>query len=162
MINYIIIQNGALKSKKHFCQTWCLIVFLNIQFSKNWRKFTWKPFFLLSKTEDTIERSYFNQELSFFESSMQVFNFSTKNAEPCKIMGTWNLMDILFQKLSCCCTTMINFMFIAEKLVADKNYRSIVYTDPKRPGPIWLKNFADTFQSSGTFWPNERSNCICF
>ena len=42
-------------------------------------------------------------------------------------------------------------MFIAEKLVAEKNDRSIVYTDPKRPGPIWLKNFADTFQSSGTF-----------
>ena len=69
--------------------------------------------FLFLKSENRIEKSCFYQELWLFENSIHIFNFVTKNTDASKILGTWQLFGIFFQKLLWCTTTVPNLLFAA-------------------------------------------------
>ena len=81
-----------------------------LAFMKNGGQTHETHFFLNLEYENSIVKSWVHQELWLFEGGMQIFDFCTKNVEN---MQTWKLVGTIFQKLSWCTTTVLNFRFLA-------------------------------------------------
>ena len=52
------------------------------------------------QSENSIEKAWIYQEWWIFENGTQIFDFCTKNVDISKIMQTWELIGLFFQKLS--------------------------------------------------------------
>ena len=57
-----------------------------------------RPFFLLSVSQNRVEKSCFYQQLWVFEIIIKIFNCITKNDDISNIMGTWKLIGTFFSK----------------------------------------------------------------
>ena len=109
----IIIQNGVPKLKFSFVT--CLVCHsvLAFVFMKNSGHPNQSSFLLRSELNKTELKNLVSIKGYGSEKSIWIFYFCTKNHDVSKIMETWELIGIYFQKLSWCTTTEPNFLFVA-------------------------------------------------
>ena len=131
----IIIQNGVPKLKFSFVT--CLVCHsvLAFVFMKNSGHPNQSSFLLRSELNKTELKNLVSIKGYGSEKSIWIFYFCTKNHDVSKIMETWELIGIYFQKLWCT-TTEPNFLFVAYLSQSDGLRSTRTLTSPCLTLPV--------------------------
>ena len=131
----IIIQNGVPKLKFSFVT--CLVCHsvLAFVFMKNSGHPNQSSFLLRSELNKTELKNLVSIKGYGSEKSIWIFYFCTKNHDVSKIMETWELIGIYFQKLWCT-TTEPNFLFVAYPSQSDGLRSTRTLTSPCLTLPV--------------------------
>ena len=131
----IIIQNGVPKLK--FLFVTCLVCHsvLAFVFMKNSGHPNQSSFLLRSELNKTELKNLVAIKGYGSEKSIWIFYFCTKNHDVSKIMETWELIGIYFQKLWCT-TTEPNFLFVAYPSQSDGLRSTRTLTSPCLTLPV--------------------------
>ena len=96
----------------------------HLVFAKNGVQVYGIPFFILSETENRIEKSCFIRSYGSLKIVCRYSNFLQK---------CWEVIGLFFQKRSWCCTTVPNFMSVAY------HYPEINHWQKKTPSQAYIK-----------------------